>query len=399
MHVTHSLILIATVSLLYTILVLDYVSTDRANALSPSFARQEIVDANGTDWIISKAGKPEYLLENVSQTIRFPNIISASYSSNGSVLNSTIWLSSEFEKEPKKHAPFYIMYIDVDSDNKTGLTGSDYAIGFSWNETSQAWKKVFLEFSLHGTDKLIWEEETQYTHFSDKDMNSVQFYFDLRHIHHPAQYNLAFSLQDSLNGEAIYDTTSWLPIPPPQFNISASQNSLILRPGEEEKIQLSIDSTTNLQPSIIWEVEDRNDTELNINPKSSSLSSDGRSSSQLHVKILPNATSQATTIPILSHILFPLERANEEGLHIHRYSYLTLDVLPQLNVIDYFNIALNTLGSPLKQLLELLALIFSVVGVGGFTTWKLIKRKQKKKLTKHSKKNKRKTNLNSETSD
>jgi hypothetical protein len=350
-------------------------------ATSPSFPRQEIPDSKYTDWIrIDENGKPDYLSSNASQEIPlpFPDITSVSYSSDGAILNSTIWLSSEFEKEPGGHSPFYIMYLDVDANNQTGLTGGDYAIGINWNATSNKWTKVLLEFSSVSTDKVLRKEEMNYTDFSDENMNSVHFYVYLKEIYNPTKYNIAFTIQDVLNKEDVYDSTSWLPIPPPQVNITTSQNSLVLRPGDEKRIQLHLESDTELQPRIIFDPPTSSDVELQFNPKNTKLSFDGKATSTMHIKVLPDAENQTLTIPLLTHIEFPLERDNEKGLDIHRFSYLILDILPPLNFVDYINSGVNMLGSPVKQVLETLTIIFSLAGVGGVTTWKLIKRRKKK---------------------
>jgi len=42
-----------------------------------------------------------------------------------------------------------------------------------------------------------------------------------------------------------------LPIPPPDFIISASTNPMDLRPGEEKKINLNIQSKTNVNTEIV----------------------------------------------------------------------------------------------------------------------------------------------------
>src|SRR5918912_1371577 len=94
---------------------------------SPSFQRQEVT-LGSRDWLSGLSGKP------VNNGPDYTDIQSVSYSSNGKYLNATLWLAN-FTKNPVGYENVnYGMYIDADSNNRTGLDGIDYQIEVHWNE-------------------------------------------------------------------------------------------------------------------------------------------------------------------------------------------------------------------------------------------------------------------------
>jgi hypothetical protein len=344
------------------------------NALSETslFPRQEIED--GKNDTIS------YMSNNYTKlgNNNLPDIESVSFSSDGENLNTTIWLSSSFEEKPSQLGLRYLMYIDVDTNNETGLLGADYAIGIRWDNRTgtETWYKEFLEFSEYNKQKIIRVEEN-FTKFTDIIGDSVHLSLPLKEINYPEQYNIAFSVEDISQG--IYDTTSWIPIPFPKFQIATSPNSLVLRPGDEKIILFVINSTTNLQPEINLYTNNKNeDIILDINPNRSFIPTYGMTSSQLHVKISKTAKSITEIIPLFVDVHFHLERANDEGIVLKKNSYLSLTILPALTIPEYINTILNTWGSPVKEIITLLA---AIGGIGGFSiiTWVLNKIRKKRK--------------------
>jgi hypothetical protein len=337
--------------------------------VSSSFARQEIEDG-GNDWIYSI--NASYASTNITS---FSGIETVSYSSDGKFLNATLWLTSPFEEKPSASALHYLMYIDVDSNNKTGYTGADYAVGIRWDNHTGTWFREFLEFSLYNKMKVVTEEKVQ-TGFFDVEKNSVYLSLDLTEVNSPNHYSVAFSIEDFIKG--IYDTTSWLPIPPPEFDIVTFPSSLILRPGDEKTIELRVNSTTNLQPEVLLHMgKNTKDMILDINPNRTVIPSHGWTTSELHIKVLQNAQQSRThTFPIFVDAHFPLERLNTKGMTINKTSYLTITVLPALTIPQYIGDLLSVWGSPVKELIGIITTIGSL-GVGGWILNKIRKKRQK----------------------
>lgn len=361
--------------LIVTVFILTTSEENIAAGESPSFARQEIEDSIN-DTISSK--NTNYTQQ---QNITLPDIETVSYSSNGNHLNATIWLSSFFEERPLLRGLRYLMYIDVDTNNKTGLEGADYAIGIRWENTSGTWYQEFIEFSQYGKQKLIRLEQNS-SAFFDEIGESVHFDITLDEIYSPDQYNIAFQIEDVYQG--LYDTTSWLPIPPPEFEIAALPNSLVLRPGEEKNIELVVNSTTNLQPEVILHAgNNKGSILIDINPNRTFVPTYGLTSSQLHLKVTEDAQIRTHTIPIFADIHFQLERANTKGMTLNNTSYISISVLPKLTIPEYINSYLNTWGSPLRDIITLLTAIAGIGGAG-ISTWILNKVRKKKNRRKSS---------------
>jgi hypothetical protein len=337
---------------------------------SPSFPRQEIQDA-GYDWIYYS--NASYVQKNI--TI-FPSIESVSYSSDGKFLNITFWLSSPFEENPSEGGQHYIVYVDADADNNTGFTGADYAFGVRWDNSTNTWFKEFLEFSMYGKIKVINEEKIN-RGFFDIERNSINLFIELDKFNSPTQYNIAFSVEDFIKG--IYDTTSWLPIPPPTIDVSVFPNSLVLRPGDEKTLELRVNSTTKLQPEVFLHTNKEISTEniiLDINPNRTVIPTYGLTTSELHITVPTNSQSRTHTLPIFADIHFPLERLNTKGLTLNKTSYLAISVLPSLTIPEYLNNALSTWGSPVKEMLGIITTLGSL-GVGGLILNKIRKKREK----------------------
>lgn len=336
-------------------------------AFSPSFVRQELRD-DDSDWKYFNGSR-----SGAQNATAMPNLEAVSYSSNGKFLNATLWLYPSFNLKPSDSGQHYLMYIDVDADNRTGYTGADYAVGIRWqNET---WWDEFMEWTSHGKVRAI-REEGNHTGFSDTEGNSIRLTIDLEPINFPNQYNIAFSAEDFI--KKVYDTTTWVPIPPTDITVSTRPNSMVLRQGEEKTLELHINSSTNLQPEIQFQeqlTQNTGDIELSIEPNRTVIPAYD-SSVELRVKISDNAKSRLYKLPIVANITFPLERLDTESLSFDKTTYLSLSVLPALTIPEHINTALNTYGSSVK---ESIAIITAIGGIGGLSTWFANKARKKRK--------------------
>jgi hypothetical protein len=56
------------------------------------------------------------------------------------------------------------MWIDADSRNNTGLTGADYGIFVEYHNDTHTWSKIFEEFSMDGSARII-DKQDNFTNF------------------------------------------------------------------------------------------------------------------------------------------------------------------------------------------------------------------------------------------
>jgi hypothetical protein len=98
-------------------------------AESPSFDLQELTNENH-HWVQTYGNSDEHLKSS------YTDILAVDYFSDGKILNSTIWLASDFanssfalnstndNQSPRKFG--YGILIDSDSNTKTGYNGYDF---------------------------------------------------------------------------------------------------------------------------------------------------------------------------------------------------------------------------------------------------------------------------------
>lgn len=358
-----------------TIIIILIGSIQYTFADSPSFVRQEIMDGKIIDWNRTRLCSNQSIRnQSISdQNITTSDIKSVSYSSDGSFLNATFWLTSRgdkasFDEIPINSEPRYLIYLDVDTNLESGENGSDYAIGLRWINSTQSWYREFLEFSEAGQQRsIIFEriENISNSTFLDEQKRSVQLSLDLGRINFPNKYNTAFQIEDSY--QCIIDSTSWLPVPPPEFFFYTFPISLTVRPGDERLVELFVNSTTNLQPfrnvsaSLSYSNETLDNSEIippNIVPKNASFPSHGLMNSKLHIKISPHATgNKVYTLPLHAHIFFPsLQRQSSSEFGFNITSYFTITVLPPKNFNDYSQDLANWI-SPINSIWTFIAAV------------------------------------------
>jgi len=184
----------------------------------------------------------------------------------------------------------------------------------------------------------------------------------------------------------MYYITPYIPIPPPLLNVLIKPNSsLTLRGNEEKDIALSINSTTNLHPIIdivVNKPRDVQDVEIDAHPNH--IPFDGLAESQLHVKVSGDAKERTLLIPITVKMGFQGSELTQTYA-ASKETILALSILPKLNLWDYFNSYLNSLGPIIKELIALITAISGIAGSLIFLLLRFSKKIRKRKNTENSK--------------
>lgn len=248
--------------LLYVIMpcvIILLILTPTAFAKSPSFIRQEV--KNPPHWSNMVYG---------NQTKNGPvytNINSVTYSSDGKVLNSTLWLKdlSQLRKSHWKPSARYITYgviIDSDLNSDTGYQGADYQLEISWNHTANRWTKTLIEYASNGQHRSIVHDTTDYTKFLENtNGNYIQLDLNLSKILSPPKYRVffyAYSFDNLYNNymqkiksfQWLLDGIRWIYIPPPEFKMSISPSFIDLTSGQREPVELSVNNTTGFPSNV-----------------------------------------------------------------------------------------------------------------------------------------------------
>jgi hypothetical protein len=225
---------------------------------------------------------------------------------------------------------------------------------------------------LYNSGPNIFENESYQTSFHSLPMN-----FDLQKANFPKDYSVYIYKINGFDIDRIscilIDITGWIPIPPPKFSISASPDTLELRPNEEKivKIKVHNNSTSNAN----FTIYPTGDPELNmtLNPRVVSLLPHGESDMNLKTRNISNNTNESLshTISLTLNASFPQNAPligqnvnftlpNTEGANTSQVYYYTVTTLPNLELKDYLD-NLAKWVSPLNSIWTFLAAIGAVL--------------------------------------
>lgn len=408
-----------TVILFFCCLIL-YASSlaghDLAGSSSPSFERQEIDDVdNHTDWFFWPSRESEAVVNGSNGefvTIPYatnysacdfgddisPQIESVSYSSDGSELNVTLWLSSQLLEEnifrneinktnmnsdaflPLWKIVKFVVVIDVKSTFNKGI---DYRIEFSGkpiNHTENLWLQELYEISLDGATKKTATKI--FSGFPDGN-EYLDFSIDLNRVSHPQEYNILSYVVDSYlkNGQycRMVDSTNWILIPPPSFDMYLSPPSLQMRPGDTENVQVYVKGNTEVGNTFVrfYSEQDKSVNAILRFPQNSSvISSLGNNTATLTVEIPKNLTKEQIgdtkrlLLPIAANISFPTTITNREGdtfsnnasIGVSEATNLTLAIMPPLEIDDHIQMGLENATKAISPIAGLWTLLIPLVG-------------------------------------
>ncbi|HZD81407.1 MAG TPA: hypothetical protein VE076_00905 [Nitrososphaeraceae archaeon] len=288
----------------------------QAENASPSFSRQEINDEiHDVKQIVgienNSQKRDNYNKNPLYESVDIQRI---SYSSDGNFLNGTLWVGGSGVKEnPSLYGAnvlAYGMLIDADNNEKTGKAGFDYQVEIQWSNGT--WHKTSLEWSSDNNYRILNVTQNNNGFFKN-NQNYVLLSLDLNIIVSPHNYKLMF-YSTAMYGKSIfiYDLSSFIDIPPPQYTILTLPNPLVLRQGEQKIIGVQLKSTTGSIPELINFIieEHQSNIDVDFNPDKLNISSFGVEPAPFKITLLKNAQIGQYTIPLLANIstgsFFPL---------------------------------------------------------------------------------------------
>lgn len=360
---------------LITFCLITFYQENYANAFSPIYERQEIIDPakDWQFWSLDKDKKTETIYGKNNEVIDIrignestckleignpPEIRSVSYMSNGEKLDSTIWLSSKINEinlvenkidmENYKKDVFrplwkkvkYTVTIDI---NSVFNQGTDYRIEFLYdkiNSTVPKWTEVIYEISAFGEEKIISTKVYDKLPYLNK--NFIDFSIDLNKISNPTNYKLLFYVTNNYVKNGTYcrsiDYTNWVLSPPPTFNLFIAENSVLLSPGEEKDIIVNVVGKTGLQSEAeLAIIKNDPDVSLKFLSKNVTITSINNGSSLLHINVSKSKffeTPRQIIIPILANISFTptIKEQGSDTFYNNKTTFLTETIDLTLNI-------------------------------------------------------------------
>ena len=293
-HVTLSLYCVLFV------LVIGIISVSYSNAQTPSFIRQNIKDAP-LDWIDavnqkgSASGDPS------------TDIAEVTYSSNGRMLNSTMWMLFPFKAIPIGYSTInYGMLIDSDYNENTGQRGIDYQLEIRWNNETKTWTKTLTEWASAVSGRILSKNDNLSSFYREHSYY-VLLPLDLENIQYPSQFRVIYYAESKKDaGPLLTDFTKWINIPPPELQVATYPQTIELLQGESKTVELTINSTTGLESNVMLSSRYQgSDPVLDFSNKQLKIPSDGSASIPLTVTTSSNTSVAPHTITIFTSSSYP----------------------------------------------------------------------------------------------
>jgi len=373
------------IALIIFILMIFSFFLNSVNSDSP-FANQQYLDQRD-DWQLIKSPTGTFKILNPDGSIitvpsevnkekckmdEYPDIKGVSFNSDGKNVYATLWVNPILINQSVSYNQVrnswisggYQMPIDIPSvyDN-----GTDYVYRIEWNPRNHSWSQVLEERNLDsGGKNRIYGLINDSKDFYNSDRKYVTFLLNRSTVSLPDRYKIIFSTWGAFQNDeghlcVITDTTSFIDIPPPQFNLSISDLPTYIRKGQKIDIPVHItsDSGINSQAILNAAYNDQLIT-LDINPEKVNIPPYSVGDSLLEIKALDsrypaqvrlNATFSYASSPVLqggSIISTPSINS------IYKEIRFSLGILPELSLYDYVSNTLGTWGAAASQAIALI---------------------------------------------
>jgi len=316
------------------------------------------------------------------------DIIEVTYFTNGRTLNSTIWLLFPFRELPVGYSIFnYGMLIDSDFDEDTGAGGIDYQLEIRWNNETNTWTRVLTEWSSTAVGGRILEESKNFTRFSEDQLFYVSIPIELEDISNPNKFRAVYYAESKREASPLVsDFTKWINVPPQELQVATYPQSIELRQGETKTVELTINSTSGLEPDVsLYSENQGTDPVLYFSAKKLKIPSNGFASIPLTVSTSDNTDIGPHTIFIFANSSYPAFEFVKVNATSHDFEFpfriqgddkmvktsLLIDVKQPLSLTDKISEFWNKLG-------ELLLFLYGVVAGLSPMIFKIIKKKLSK---------------------
>lgn len=340
--------------LILTSTMMIQILLQEALAASPSFVRQEIKDeANNDGW--------NYLKGQFTSGHKYADLSSVSYSSNGRFLNATFFFHHPIIETPlTANYTGYGMLIDIDSDYNSGWQGYDYMMKISWENNTKDWTYLLQEWSSDSTTRIL-DKKSNFTSFlDDKESSYVYLSLDLQRINYPDKYLVVFFTDyDFPEGDVKYEISDFsnaARIPPPQFVVSASPNSVSLRPGEKKTVEVQVNSSTAVFEShVVLSTNNIDGLQTYFSPNETNIPPIGIATSHLNIIAAADREPSPYTLQIFADISFPTQYVGGQtdpvkviNQKIQGHSTLPITLLASLTPQEHFAAFWSTYGELIK---------------------------------------------------
>ena len=323
-----------------------------------------------------------------------------SISSDGRILNATIWL----REIPFSNSSSWISYRMLVNSDLNFQTGDAFGVDYSYNYEYVGDKNLLKpnedidmlsnwHLKLHELADIeryqVLEEET--VSFSALSSKAISFSIDLKKLgNYPEKYSVAFAASDYSQDQEKYeivDITRWILIPSidPDFLIKPS--AIEIFPGDKRVIEanLAMNSPFEHESDISIDVHNLNDYsdffDLTLQQKHAFISKQSNMTVPIHIKINENVIAGSYTVPLTGNIKLQndliTEYHNLPTLNIMRYTPDSLDAEIKTITTSFTVNVIPLPSSDNSDSFEIIYLIAAIVTIVGFVIRHMRKLKNK----------------------
>ena len=204
---------------------------------------------------------------------------------------------------------------------------------------------------------------------------------DLENIQYPSKFRVIYYAESKKDaGPLLTDFTKWINVPPPELQVATYPQSIELRQGETKTVELTINSTSGLEPDVMLSSKNQDtDPVLDFSTKKLKIPSNGFASIPLTVSTSSNTGIAPHTIFIFANSSYPAFEFVKVNMTSHDYEFpfeiqgedkvvktsLLIDVKEPLSLTDKLSEFWNKLGEPLSFLYGVVAglspMIFKII--------------------------------------
>jgi hypothetical protein len=370
------------------ILLLTSLSFGKANVNGiPSFVNQQYEDQTN-DWELIQSRTGTFRIPSPDGNItKFPSadskekctindyvdIKGVSYNSDGETIHATLWVNPMSINQNTSYnqvrnswiAGGFQMPIDIPSiyDN-----GTDYNYKIDWDPFNKTWSRTLEERNIDTEGKnRIHDLPSENEEPVDSRNSYITFSLNRSVLGLPDRFKIIFSAWGAFqNNEGrlcvLTDSTSFIDIPPPLFNLSISDPPSYIRKGQTITIPLRITSESGSNSQAILNALYNNDTiSLKIIPSKVNIPPYSIADSLLEIKALDSKHPAQVTVK--ANISFPSSPILRSGVILTTPSIndiseevrFSLGILPELGLYDHVSNTLNTWGAAATQAIALIA--------------------------------------------
>jgi hypothetical protein len=353
----------------------------------PSFVNQQYEDQTN-DWEFVQSSTGTFSVPSPDGNItKFPSadnkeeckindyvdIKGVSYNSDGETIHATLWVNPMSINQNTSYNQVrnswitggFQMPIDIPSiyDN-----GTDYNYKIDWHPLNKTWSRTFEERNIdrHGKNR-IYDLSSENEESVDSRNSYLTFSLNRSVLELPDQFKIIFSAWGAFqNNEGrlcvITDSTSFIDIPPPLFNLSLSDLPSYIRKGQTITVPLRITSESGSNSQAILNALYNNDSiALKIIPSKVNIPPYSIADSLLEIEALDSKHPAQVTVN--ASISFPSSPLLRSGAilttpsinNISEEVRFSLGILPELGLFDHVSNTLNTWGVAATQAIALVA--------------------------------------------